>query len=51
MHGIYCPYVIRHLHISHNAPYLSPSPHQKKKKWPNLCFLFLLGITAVPEEN
>ena len=25
MYGIYCPYVICHLHISHNAPYLSPS--------------------------
>ena len=35
---------IRHLHISHNAPYL---PAQILH---NLCFLFLLGITAVPRE-
>ena len=35
---------IRHSHISHNAPYLSP------KILHNLCFSFLLGITAVPSE-
>ena len=35
---------IRHLHISHNAPYL---PH---KILHNLCFSFLLGITAAPRE-
>ena len=35
---------IRHLHISHNAPYLPP------KIWHSLCFSFLLGITAVPRE-
>ena len=43
---------IRHLYISHNAPYLpSPPPtppQKKKKKWHHLCFSFLLGITAVP---
>ena len=33
-----------HLHISHNAPYF-PS-----KSLHNLCFSFLLGITAVPRE-
>ena len=36
---------IRHLHISHNAPYLP------LKIWHNLCFSFLLGITAVPRES
>ena len=35
---------IRHLQISHNAPYLPA------KILPNLCFLFLLGITAIPRE-
>ena len=43
----------RHLHISHNAPYLHPYPlpPQKKKKknfFQDLCFSFLPGITAVP---
>ena len=38
----------RHLHISHKAPYLPPPP--QKKKLLNLCFSFLLGITAVPRE-
>ena len=38
------PISIRHLHISHNAPYLPP------KSLHNLCFSFLLGITAVPRE-
>ena len=33
-----------HLHISHNALYLPP------KILHNLCFSFLLGITAVPRE-
>ena len=39
-----CPGVsltLRHLHISHNAPYLPPPP-------PKFCIL--LGITAVPRE-
>ena len=35
---------LRHLHISHNAPYLRP------KILHNLCFSFLLGITAIPRE-
>ena len=35
---------IRHLLISHNAPYLSPQILH------NLCFSFLLGITTVPRE-
>ena len=35
---------IRHLHISHNAPYLPPQILH------NLCFSFLLGITTVPRE-
>ena len=35
---------IRHLHISHNAPYLPP------KILHNLCFSFLLDIRAVPRE-
>ena len=35
---------IRLLHISHNAPYLPP------KILHNLCFSFLLSITAVPRE-
>ena len=34
----------RHLHISHNAPYLLP------KILHDLCSLFLLGITAIPRE-
>ena len=37
-------WAIRHLHISHNAPYLPP------KILHNLCFSFLLGITTVPRE-
>ena len=36
---------IRHLHISHNAPYLPPPLNLH-----NLCFSFLLGITAVLRE-
>ena len=36
--------VIRHLHISHNAPYLPP------KILHNLCSSFPLGITVVPRE-
>ena len=35
---------IRHLHISHNAPSLPP------KILHNLCFSFLLGLTAVLRE-
>ena len=35
---------IHHFHISHNAPYFPP------KILHNLCFSFLLGITAVPRE-
>ena len=38
-------FLIRQLHISHNAPYLLP------KILHNLCFSFLLGITAVPRES
>ena len=41
--------IIRHFHISHNATYLSPPPPQKKILH-NLCFSFLLGITAVQRE-
>ena len=37
--------VIRHLHISHNAPYLLP------KILHNLCSSFLLGITSRPKRN
>ena len=40
---------IRHLHISLNARYLPPPP-QKKKNLHDLCFSFLLDITAVPRE-
>ena len=41
-----CSYLsaIRDFHISHSAPYLPP------KILHNLCFSFLLGITAVPRE-
>ena len=35
---------IHHLHISHNASYLPP------RILHNLCFSYLLGITAVPRE-
>ena len=35
----------RHLHISHNAPYLPP-----QKILHSLCFSCLLAITAVPTE-
>jgi len=41
---------IRHLHNSHNAPYL-PSPPPPKKILHNLCSSFLLGSTAVRREN
>ena len=37
--------VIRHFHIFHNAPYLPPQFLH------NLCFSFLLGITAVPRDT
>ena len=41
---------LRHLHISHNAPYLPPPPPPPpKKNFHILCFSFLLGITAVPK--
>ena len=36
---------IRHLHISHNAPHLS------SRILHNLCYSFLLGITAVLRET
>ena len=39
-----CNTCIRHFHISHNAPYLIP------KILHNLCFSFLVGITAVPRK-
>ena len=43
--------IIRHFHISHNATYLSPpAPLPPKKILHNLCFSFLLGITAVQRE-
>ena len=38
---------IRHLHISLNARYLPPLPPPQKKKLHDLCFSFLLDITAV----
>ena len=38
---------IRHLQISYNKPCLPPPPPQI---FHNLCFSFLLGITAVPRE-
>ena len=41
---------ICHLHISHNAPFLPPSPPPAKKILNNPCFSFLLGITTVPRE-
>ena len=40
----YADIMIRNFHISHNAPYLPP------KILHNLCFSFLLGITAVPRK-
>ena len=40
----YVTQVIRHLHVSHNAPYLPP------KSLHILCFSFLLNITAIPRE-
>ena len=39
---LYESIVIRHFHIFHNAPYLPPQFLH------NLCFTFLVGITAVP---
>ena len=42
--------LVLHFHISHNAPYLPPTRPRQKKKFHNLCFSFLLGITAVPRE-
>ena len=41
---------VRHLHISHNAPFLSSLPPPKKQILNNPCFSFLLGITTVPRE-
>ena len=38
---------IRHLHISHNAPYLLPVPPPPSQIFHNLCFLFLLGNTSL----
>ena len=40
----YVTMTIHHLHISHNTPCLHPQILQ------NLCFSFLLGITAVLRE-
>ena len=40
----YADIMIRNFHISHNAPYLPPQILH------NLCFSFLLGITAVPRK-
>ena len=47
--------VIRHFHISHNAPYLPPSPSPPPPPHPKFLqnrffFSFLLGIAAVPRE-
>ena len=42
--NFYVTQVLRHLHVSHNAPYLPP------KSWHDLCFSFLLNITAAPRE-
>ena len=42
--GLFSQAAIRHLHISHNAPYLPPQIFH------NLCFSFLLSILAVPRE-
>ena len=39
----------RHLHISHNAPYL-PQPLSPTQILHTLCFSFILGITAVLRE-
>ena len=39
---------IPHLHISQNTPCLPPTPPPPILH--NLCFLFLLGITAIPRE-
>ena len=45
---------IRHVHISHNAPFLPPPPHPPPPLPPKilqkLCFSLLLGITAVLRE-
>ena len=44
---------IRHLYISHNAPYLPAKIFHNQEpmgSWHNLCFSFPLGITAVPRE-
>ena len=46
------PYhIIRHFHISRNAPYLPPPPPPpQKKKLHNLWFSFFLGFIAVLRE-
>ena len=46
---------IRHLHISHNAPYLPPThtkkkKKKKKKKMRTFGFQFLLGRLQYPED-
>ena len=45
--NFYVTQVLRHLHVSHNAPFLPPSPQILH----NLCFSFLLNITAAPRET
>ena len=42
---------ISHLRISHNAPCSLPRPPPPAQKLDNLCFSFLLSITAVPRET
>ena len=42
-------FFIRHLHISHNAPYLPPPP-PPTQFCITFVFSFLLGDTAVPRE-
>ena len=45
-------HILRHFHISHNAPYLPPPPPTPAEILHNinLCFSFLLDITALPRE-
>ena len=43
-------HIIRHFHISRNAPYLHPVPPPQKKKLHNLWFSFFLGFIAVLRE-
>ena len=49
-HTLYYVSYLRHLHISHNAPYLRPPTTPCKKKKLHNRFTFLLGITAAPRE-